>query len=79
MKLLVLLEVDVSKTIAETMQRNGFTVAQDGSHMQIKVPNTPAIPQRKTKIVFITDPRQPIESAAILCHEPSAVADDVKK
>jgi len=55
MKLRILIEVDVSKTIAETMERNGFEVTQDGSAMQIKIPNTPAIPQRKTNITFIKD------------------------
>ncbi len=57
MKLRVYIEVDVSKTIAETMQRNGFQVCLDGSALQIKIPNTPPIPQRKTNVVFIENPR----------------------
>lgn len=56
MKLRVVIEVDVSATIAATMQRNGFTACQDGSSMQIKVPNAPSIPQRKTKVLFIENP-----------------------
>ena len=52
MKLLVTIEVDVSKTMAETMKRNGFHVCVDGSAMQIKIPNSPAIPARKTKVTF---------------------------
>jgi len=34
MKLRVIVDVDVSKTIAETIERNGFTVCRDGSSMQ---------------------------------------------
>ena len=53
MKLVVLVEVDVSKTIAETIQRTGFEIKSDGSGMQIKVPNSPAVPQRKTRVTFV--------------------------
>lgn len=53
MKLRVYVEVDVSKTIAETIKRNGFNVCPDGSAMQVKVPNAPVIPGRKTKVVFL--------------------------
>lgn len=60
MKLIVVLEIDVSKTMAETMQRTGFTLANDGSAMQIKVPNCPTIPQRKTRVTFIEDPEIPL-------------------
>lgn len=48
----VTIEVDVSKTVAETMQRNGFNLCKDGSAMQVKVGNAPAIPRRKTKVNF---------------------------
>lgn len=46
------------------MQRNGFTLCPDGSAMQLKVPNSPAIPQRKVKVSFIqkdgsVSPRRP--------------------
>jgi len=56
MKLRVIVDVDVSKTIAETIERNGFTVCRDGSSMQVRVPHTPAIPSRKTAVQFIQDP-----------------------
>ena len=45
-----------SQTIMETMRRTGFTVAQDGAAMQIKVPNSPSIPQRKSKVTFLDNP-----------------------
>ena len=62
MKFRVLVEVDVSKTIAETIQRNGFQACPDGSAMQIKVPNSPTIPKRKTKVVFVENPDGDLES-----------------
>ena len=52
MKLKVVIEVEVSKSMAETMERSGFTVCPDGSAMQVKVGNSPAIPKRKTSILF---------------------------
>lgn len=52
MKLKVTIEVEVSKSMAETMQRSGFTVCPDGSAMQVKVGNSPAIPKRKTKVIY---------------------------
>lgn len=52
MKLRVVIDLDVSNTIAETMKRTGFTVMPDGSAMKIQVPNAPTIPKRKVKIVF---------------------------
>jgi hypothetical protein len=52
MKLRVVIDLDVSNTIAETMKRTGFTVLPDGSAMKIQVPNAPTIPKRKVKIVF---------------------------
>jgi hypothetical protein len=57
MKVRVVLEVEVSETIADTMYRTGFTVCADGSSMQVTIPNTPAIPKRKTKFVFIDNPK----------------------
>jgi hypothetical protein len=60
MKLRVVVDVDVSKTIAETIKRNGLTVCRDGSSMQVRVPNTPAIPRRKTKVEFVSDPKADI-------------------
>ena len=55
MKLRVVIDLDVSNTIAETMQRTGFTVLPDGSAMKIQVPNAPTIPKRKVKIAFEKD------------------------
>ena len=56
MKLRVVIEVDVADTIAETMQRTGFAVQPDGSAMKVQVPNTPTIPKRKTKVLFMKEP-----------------------
>lgn len=64
MKFRVVIDVDVSTTIAETMQRNGFAVCVDGSALQIKVANCPAIPKRKTKIKFIESPQESVEGVA---------------
>ena len=61
MKLRVVVDVEVSKTIAETMKRNGFTLCQDGSSMQVQVSHTPAIPRRKTKVKFIPNPKSEID------------------
>lgn len=52
MKLKITIEVEVSKSMAETMQRSGFIVCPDGSAMQVKVGNSPAIPKRKTKVIY---------------------------
>ncbi len=52
MKLKITIEVEVSKTIAETMKRTGFEACPDGTAMQIKIPNAPPIPKRKTKVTF---------------------------
>jgi hypothetical protein len=52
MKLRVEVEVEISKAMAETMERNGFLVCCGGTAMQIKVGSAPAIPRRKTKITF---------------------------
>lgn len=52
MKLRIVIDVEASKTIAETMKRTGFTVLPDGSAMKIQVPNAPTIPKRKVKMVF---------------------------
>lgn len=52
MKVHITIDLEVSKTIAQTMERAGFTVLPDGSAMKIQVPNAPTIPKRKVKIVF---------------------------
>lgn len=73
MKMLVLLEVEVSKTVAETMQRTGFELSPDGTCLQVKVPNSPAIPQRKTKVAFVTHPKHPLKDLLqTLAAEPEA-------
>lgn len=56
MKFRVIVDVEISESIAETMKRTGFQVCPDGSKMQVKVPNAPAITSRKTKIQFIPNP-----------------------
>lgn len=74
MKMLVLLEVEVSKTMAETMQRTGFTLAPDGTNLQVKVANSPAVPQRKTKVVFVTNPTRTAGDLAAVCSSPDAAS-----
>lgn len=56
MKLRVIVDMDVSQTMAETIQRTGFSVCPDGSAMQVKVPNSPSIPKRKTKVATVENP-----------------------
>jgi len=56
MKLLVMVEVEVSRTLAETIERNGFSIRPDGSGQQMQLSNSPSIPRRKTKVVYIQDP-----------------------
>tara|TARA_R110000868_G_scaffold150227_5_gene373256 strand:- start:4993 stop:5193 length:201 start_codon:yes stop_codon:yes gene_type:complete len=53
MKLRVIIDVEVSKTMAETIQRSGFSVIPDGSAMQVRVGNSPTIPKRKTSVQYI--------------------------
>lgn len=65
MKLQIIIEVDVSKTIAETMQRSGFELVNSGSAIQIQAGNAPVIPQRKTKVVFIENPTKSIEDILV--------------
>lgn len=69
MKLQILIEVDVSKTIAGTMQRSGFEIVNNGSSIQIQVGNSPVIPQRKTKVVFIECPTKPIDDVCELINQ----------
>jgi hypothetical protein len=61
MKMIVVVEIDVSKTLGQTMQRSGFTLAPDGSGMQVVVANAPPVPQRKTKVTFIEHPTIPVD------------------
>lgn len=73
MKMLVLMEIDVSKSMAETMQRTGFELTPDGTSLQVKVPNSPAIPKRKTKIVFVMNPKHTVaDLSTVLAAEPES-------
>lgn len=56
MKLRVIMDVEVSQTMAETIQRTGFSVCPDGSAMQVRVGNSPAIPRRKTAVQYVSNP-----------------------
>jgi len=53
MKLRIIIDVEVSKTMAETIQRSGFSVIPDGSAMQVRVGNSPTIPKRKTNVQYV--------------------------
>lgn len=57
MRLRVVVDVEVSQTMADTIKRTGFKLCTDGSAMQVKVGNSPAIPKRKTQVEFIDDPQ----------------------
>ena len=52
MRMKVVIELDVSKTLADTIERTGFTLSADGSKFKVQVPNAPAITQRKVKVAF---------------------------
>lgn len=52
MKMRIVIDVNVSKTLAQTMQRNGFNVIPEGTGLAIRIPNSPAITKSKTKIEF---------------------------
>lgn len=56
MRVHITIDLDVSSTIADTMQRTGFSVLPDGSAMKIQVANAPTIPKRKVKIIFEKEP-----------------------
>lgn len=72
MKMIVLLEVEVSKTMAETLQRAGFVVEPDGSHFQVKVPNAPAVSQRKTKLAYVPNPTRSLtEILELIASKPA--------
>lgn len=77
MKMLVVLEVEVSKTLAETMQRAGFTLAPDGTNLQVKVANSPAVPRRKTKVTFVTNPRRSQDEVVTFSAAPTPDATPV--
>ena len=52
MKMRIIIDVNVSKTLAQTMERNGFNVIPEGTGLAIRIPNSPAIPTSKSKITF---------------------------
>ena len=52
MKLRVVIDLDISSTLADTIQRTGFNLAADGSKFKVVVPNAPVITQRKVKVDF---------------------------
>ena len=53
MKMRVVLDLDISTTMAETMKRSGFELCPDGSAMQIRFHHGPSVPARKVKVQFI--------------------------
>ena len=53
MKMLIVLQIEASSTMLETIKRTGFSLVPDGANMQIKVPNSPSISKRKTKLKFV--------------------------
>jgi hypothetical protein len=63
MKLRVYVEVDASKSLCETIQRNGFHLSPDGSGMKLSIPNTPTVPRRKTKVRFLSNPSDKLDEA----------------
>jgi len=52
MKMTITIDVDVSKTMAQTMKRNGFNVIPEGTGLAIRLANSPAITKSKSKVVF---------------------------
>lgn len=65
MKLRVIVDVDVSPTLAETIKRGGFTLCSDGSGQQVKVGgNQPNVPKRKTNVMYVENPETPISEFA---------------
>lgn len=63
MKLRVYVEIDASKLICETIQRNGFSLKPDGTGMKLAITNTPTIPKRKTKVRFLEKPSDKLDDA----------------
>ena len=53
MKLRMYIEINASKSIIDTIKRNGFTLEKDGSSARVVVPNAPTIPRRKVNIKFL--------------------------
>ncbi len=78
MKLVVLLEMEVSKTMAETIQRAGFQLVPDGTSLQVKVANAPPVPQRKTKVAYVTNPSRSLKDILDLISTEPVTAPDVE-
>ena len=71
MKLRIYIEVEVAKTVAETIKRSGFLLEPDGSGMKMTVPNTPSIPKRKTHVRYLDDP---LDSLAVAVEASTLVS-----
>jgi len=54
MKARIIIDVNISRTLVETMQRSGFQVCQDGSSMQIKIQNSNPV-TRRAKVRILTE------------------------
>jgi|TARA_R110000765_G_scaffold161585_1_gene266069 ribosome recycling factor len=52
MKIRIVIDTNITKAQAETMERSGFNISPDGSSMQIKVPKS-ANSSRKAKVKFL--------------------------
>lgn len=63
MKLRIYVEVEVSKTIAETIKRSGFVLEPDGTGMKVSITNAPSIPKRKTQVRFVNNPPDLLDDA----------------
>ncbi len=53
MKIRIVIEAEVSATIAANFKRNGFTLEPDGAGFKLVTPNTPSIPRRKVSVQFV--------------------------
>lgn len=72
MKLRMYIEAEVSKTVAETIQRSGLVVEPDGTGMKVKVPNTPTVPKRKVKVKFLESPTDTLAEAISKSQPPKS-------
>jgi hypothetical protein len=53
MKVRIVIDTNITKAQAETMQRSGFNISPDGSSMQIKVPRS-ANSSRRARVNFLS-------------------------
>jgi len=64
MKMRIYVEVDASKTLCNTIKRNGFSLEPDGTGMKISInDSTPSVPKRKTKVEFVENPTDKLAEA----------------